>query len=82
MGVSTESELWGLDKVYYPPTLRLALILPQPPTGPSSAPLSSSSQPDATSSPTSAKGEEKKKELPPLADVIDEETKEEVTEVT
>ena len=69
VGVSTKSELRTPDKVYYPPTLRLAPTLPQPPTDPSSTPPSSSAQLDHVPSPTWAKGKEKKKKLPPPADV-------------
>ena len=80
VGVNTESELRGPDKVYYPFTLRLAPTLPQPPADPSSAPPSSSVQPDLVPSPTSAKGKKKKKELPPPANVLDVETEKEVAE--
>ena len=43
-GVSTESKFRAPDKVYHPPALCLAPTLPQPPTDPSSAPLSSLDQ--------------------------------------
>ena len=80
-GVSTESEFWAPNKVYYLPALHLAPTLPQPLIDPSFAPLSSSTQPDHDPSPTSAKGKEKKKELPPLANVQVVEAEEEVAEV-
>lgn len=79
--VSTESELRAPDTVYYPLILRLAPTLPQPSTNPSSAPPSSSDSPDNVPSPTLAKGKEKKKGLPPPAEVQDVETEEEVVEV-
>lgn len=78
-GVSTKLELKALDKVYYPPTLRLAPSPPQPIADPSSAPTSSLNQLASTSSATLAKGKEK--EQPPLTTVVDVET-EEITEVT
>ena len=77
-GVCTELELRAPDKVYYPPALRLAPTLLQPPTDPSPALPSSLDQPDTTPSPTSAKGKEKTKELPPPTEVLDVETEEEV----
>ena len=77
-GVDTELKLQALDKVYYPLALCLAPTLPQPPTDPSSAPLSSLAQPSDAPSSTSAKGKDKKKEL--LAPV-DVEAEDEATEV-
>ena len=79
-GVSTESEFWAPSQVYYPLAPRLAPTLLQPLADPSSAPLSSSAQLDPIPSPTSAKGKEKKVELPPPANVLDVETEEEVVE--
>ena len=81
VGVSTESELWAFDKVYYPPTLRLVPNLPQPPTDPSFAPPSSLAQPNHVPSPTLVKGKEKKKELPLPANVQVVEVEEEVVKV-
>ena len=81
MGVSTESELQAPNKVYYPFALRLAPTIPQPPVDPSSAPPSSSAQPNPVPSPISTKGKKKKKELPPPVNVLDVETKKEVAEV-
>ena len=69
MGVNTESEFRAPGKVYYLPALHLAPTLPQPPIDPSFTPLSSPTQPNHDSSPTSTKGKEKKKGLPPLANV-------------
>ena len=69
VGVNIELELRALDKVYYPPTLCLVPTLPQPPIDPTFAPPSSLAQPNHVPSPTLAKGKEKKKELPPSADV-------------
>ena len=77
-GVDTELKLQALDKVYYPLALCLAPTLPQPPTDPSSAPLSSLAQPSDAPSSTSTKGKDKKKEL--LAPV-DVEAEDEATEV-
>ena len=65
MGFDTESELRAPDKVYHPPALRLAPILPQPPMDPSPTLPSSSKKKDLVPSPTSSKGKEKTKELPP-----------------
>ena len=81
VGVSTESELQAPNKVYYPFALRLAPTIPQPPVDPSSAPPSSSAQPDPVPSPISTKGKKKKKELPTPVNVLDVETKKEVAEV-
>ena len=79
--VSTELKLRAPNKVYYPPALHLSPTLPQPPTNPNSAPLSSSAQPGDAPSSTSSKGKEKKKELPTLVDVTNMEVEEEATEV-
>ena len=63
VGVSTESELQAPNKVYYPFALRLAPTIPQPPVDPSSAPPSSSAQPDPIPSPISTKGKKEEKRI-------------------
>ena len=80
-GVDTKSKLWASDKVYYPLALCLAPTPPQPLVDPSSAPHSSLTQPSNTPSSTSAKGKDKKKELPLQVDVPDVEAEEETAEV-
>ena len=80
MGFDTESELRAPDKVYHPPALRLAPILLQPPMDPSPTLPSSSKKKDLVPSPTSSKGKEKTKELPPPNVVLNVEAKEEVAE--
>ena len=79
-GVDTESELRASNKVYYPSALHLAPTLPQPLTNPSLALPSSSEQNDPNPSPTSSKGKETMKELPPPNIVVDVEAEEEVVE--
>ena len=66
--------------MYYPLAPRLVPTLPQPLADPSSAPLSSSAPLDPVPSPTSAKGKEKKEELPPPTNVLDVGTEEEMVE--
>ena len=78
--IHPESKLRVLDKVYYPSALRLAPTLPQPPTDPSPALPSSSEQKNLVPSPTSSKGKETTKELPPPNVVVDVEVEEEVAE--
>ena len=63
-----------------PPTLRLASTAPQPPIDPSPALPYSSEQKDPVPSPTSSKGKEMTKELPPPNVVVDVEGEEEVVE--
>ena len=58
----------------------MAPTLPQPPTDPSLVLPSSSEQKDPLPSPTSSKGKEKTKELPPPDVVLDVEVKEEMVE--
>ena len=72
--VNTESKLRALDKVYYPPALRLAPSPLQLSADPSSAPTSSSTQLASTPSATPAKGKEKKQPSP--TNVVEVETKE------
>ena len=73
-GVNTKSELRAPNKVYYPPTLRLALNPPQSSANPDSAPTSSSAQPTTTPSATSTKDKEREQQVP--TNVVDMETKE------
>ena len=75
-GVSTKLELRAPNKVYYPPALRLAPSLTQPPIDLSSA--STSVQPTTTSATTPAT--KKGQDQPPLVAVVDVES-EEVAEV-
>ena len=73
-GVSTESKLSAPDKVYYPPTLRLAPSPTQPAADPSFA--STSTQPTTAS--TAIPVVEKKQDQPPPLSVVDVDSKEAV----
>ena len=78
VGVSTESELWAPDKVYYPLALHLAPTPPQPLVDPIPIPISSLEQPAFT--PSDAPNKDKEPKEPPPVDVVDVGT-EETTEV-
>lgn len=79
-GVSTKLELRAPDRVYYPPTLRLAPNPPQPSNvlGLASAPTSTSVQPTTilAAKPTT----ETKQDQPPPTIVVDVESKDVVEE--
>lgn len=77
--VSEDSELRAPDRIYYPPALRLASTLSQPPTDTNVAPPSSSDQPAST--PSVCPSKVKEQEQPPPDDVVEVEAQE-VTQVT
>ena len=78
--VDIESELRTPDKVDQPLALRLAPILLQPPTVLNPILPSSSEQKDPVPSPTSSKGKETTKELPPPDVVVDVKVEKEMAE--
>ena len=75
-GVSTELELRALDKVYYPPALRLAPRLTQPSADPSSTTVSAQSTTTLAATPVVEKEQD---QVPPVY-VVDVDSKE-ATEV-